>query len=126
MTMTARLQVECEQLHPGLPVSDVLAAADFYAKKLGFWVAFTWGDPPTMAGVNLGNVQIFLEQGAPNPKGCELYFVVGDAGQALRVPTRQRRRDCDASGRSGLWTTRLHDPRSVRVPARLRTSAAPR
>jgi len=71
--------VDCEQTHTGLPVSDVLAAAEFYTKKLGFKLAFTWGDPPSMAGVNLGNVQIFLEQGPPNPAGCSVYFVVSNA-----------------------------------------------
>ena len=71
--------VDCEQTHTGLPVSDVPAAADFYTKKLGFKLAFTWGDPPSMAGVNLGNVQIFLEQGTPNPAGCSVYFVVSNA-----------------------------------------------
>src|SRR5258706_9369176 len=81
MTTTAAPHVDCEQLHPGLPVGDILAAVDFYTKKLGFWVSFTWGEPPTMAGVNLGNVQVFLEQGTPNPKGCAVYFVVGDADQ---------------------------------------------
>ena len=85
MATTARTHFECEQLHPGLPVSDVLAAADFYSKKLGFWVSFTWGEPPSMAGVNLGNVQIFLELGTPNPKGCELYFVVGDADELYEL-----------------------------------------
>lgn len=70
--------VECGQHHPSLSVSDVLAAADFYTKKLGFSLSFTWGDPPTMAGVNLGQVQMFLEQGTPNPQGCKLYFVIGD------------------------------------------------
>ncbi len=78
---TTTPKVECEQLHAGLPVNDVIAAADFYKTKLGFWVSFTWGEPPTMAGVNLGNVQIFLEHGAPNPKGCSVYFVVGDADE---------------------------------------------
>jgi catechol 2,3-dioxygenase-like lactoylglutathione lyase family enzyme len=71
--------VDCEQTHTGLPVSDVPAAAEFYTKKLGFKLAFTWGDPPSMAGVNLGNVQIFLEQGTPNPAGCSVYFVVSNA-----------------------------------------------
>jgi len=71
--------IDCEQTHTGLPVSDVPAAADFYTKKLGFKLAFTWGDPPSMAGVNLGNVQIFLEQGTPNPAGCSVYFVVSNA-----------------------------------------------
>jgi catechol 2,3-dioxygenase-like lactoylglutathione lyase family enzyme len=74
-------QVECEQHHPGLPVSDVRAAVEFYTEKLGFFEAFTFGDPPTMAGVNLGHTQIFLEQGTPNPKGWYLYFVVGDADE---------------------------------------------
>jgi catechol 2,3-dioxygenase-like lactoylglutathione lyase family enzyme len=76
---TPAIQVECEQHHPGLAVTDVVEAADFYAKKLGFRLAFTWGTPPTMAGVNLGEVQIFLEQGPPGPQGCALYFVVDDA-----------------------------------------------
>jgi len=62
-------------------VPDVRAAAEFYAKKLGFNVAFTFGDPPTFAGVNLGNVQIFLEKGTPAPEGCAVYFVVGDADE---------------------------------------------
>jgi len=73
--------VDCEQTHTGLPVSDVRAAADFYTKKLGFKLAFTWGVPLSMAGVNLGNVQIFLEQGTPNPDGCSVYFVVSNADE---------------------------------------------
>lgn len=81
MTKPTIPQVDCEQHHIGLPVSDVLAAAEFYTKKLGFQQAFTWGDPPTMAGVNLRRIQIFLEQGDPNPKGCSVYFVVGDADE---------------------------------------------
>jgi len=32
-------------------------------------------------GVNLGQVQIFLEQGTPNPEGCSVYFVVGNADE---------------------------------------------
>lgn len=81
MTSPAAPHVDCEQHHPSLSVSDVLAAADFYTKKLGFSLAFTWGEPPTMAGVNLGHVQMFLEQGAPSPKGCSVYFVIGDADE---------------------------------------------
>jgi len=76
-----RPDVACEQHHASLAVADVLAAAEFYREKLGFFTSFTWGDPPTMAGVNLGNVQIFLEQGAPSPTGLSVYFVVGDADE---------------------------------------------
>src|SRR6266850_6573280 len=81
MTTHAAPQVQCEQHHPSLSVSDIRAAVDFYTNKLGFWLAFTWGDPPMMAGVNLGQVQIFLEQGTPTPQGCSVYFVIGDADE---------------------------------------------
>ena len=81
MTTPAAPQVECEQLHQALSVSDVNATADFYTKNLGFWLAFTWGEPPSMAGVNLGGVQIFLEQGTPTPNGSSVYFVIGDADE---------------------------------------------
>lgn len=81
MTGTAAPDVVCEQLHPDMPVSDVLAAVDFYTTKLGFTLAFTWGEPASLAGVNLGNVQLFLKQGEPNPKGWCVYFVVADADE---------------------------------------------
>lgn len=74
-------KIDCERLHPGLPVSDVRAAVEFYTTKLGFQLGFTWPEdgPPTMAGVNLGDVQVFLERGTPNPSGLSVYFVVADA-----------------------------------------------
>ncbi len=73
--------VDCERYHAALCVSDVAAAVDFYTQKLGFSRGFTFGDPPTMAGVDLCDVQIFLEQGTPNPDSCALNFVVGDADE---------------------------------------------
>ncbi len=73
--------VDCERHHASLAVSDVMAAVDFYVKKLGFTLGFTWGDPPTIAGVTLGKVEIFLERGTPSPAGCSVYFVVGDADE---------------------------------------------
>ena len=74
-------EVECDQLHPGLSVRDLRAAIDFYVNKLGFYEAFSWGDPPTFAGVNLGRVQIFLQQGTPTPSVdmAAASFVVDDA-----------------------------------------------
>ncbi len=80
-SLPAAPQVECEKHHASLAVSDIRAAVEFYTSKLGFWLAFTWGDPPSMAGVNLGSVQIFLEQGTPSPQGCSVYFVIGDADE---------------------------------------------
>ncbi len=81
MTSATPPFVECEQIHAAVAVADLPAAVDFYANKLGFTVAFTWGDPPTFAGVNLGNVQMFLAKGTPtpNPMSAAAYFLVGDA-----------------------------------------------
>ena len=33
-------EVDCEQYHAALPVSDVLAAVKFYTEKLGFQFGF--------------------------------------------------------------------------------------
>lgn len=73
------MKIDCEQIHAGLAVPDVPAATEFYASKLGFTLAFTWGEPVTFAGVNLGRVQMFLQQGTPNPGASSVYFVVDDA-----------------------------------------------
>ncbi|HEX4605179.1 MAG TPA: VOC family protein [Candidatus Angelobacter sp.] len=74
--------IECDQIHAVLAASDIPAAIDFYTKKLGFTLGFTWGgEPPTFAGVNLDKVQMFLQKGTPNPKGCSVSFLVGDADQ---------------------------------------------
>ena len=81
MTTSAPPVIECEQFHAVLAASDIPAAVDFYTTKLGFKLGFTWGDPPTFAGVNLGKVQMFLQKGTPNPKGCSVSFLVGDADQ---------------------------------------------
>jgi catechol 2,3-dioxygenase-like lactoylglutathione lyase family enzyme len=54
--------IECEQTHAGLAVSDLAAALEFYTKKLGFQQAFTWGEPPTFAEVNLGKVQMLIRR----------------------------------------------------------------
>jgi catechol 2,3-dioxygenase-like lactoylglutathione lyase family enzyme len=81
MTTPAPPVVECEQTHAGLAVADIRAAVDFYIQKLGFTLGFTWGEPPTFAGVNLGKAQMFLQKGTPDPKGCSVYFIVGDADQ---------------------------------------------
>lgn len=80
MAVPAPPQIDCERLHPGLRVADVPAAAEFYVGKLGFTLGFTWGEPVAMAGVNLGDVQLFLERGPPSG-GAAVYFVVGDADE---------------------------------------------
>jgi catechol 2,3-dioxygenase-like lactoylglutathione lyase family enzyme len=75
------MRIDCEQFHAELSVPDVIEAAAFYTEKLGFKLMFTWGEPVTMAGVNLDRVQIFLQKGTPAPEGCSLYFLVSNADE---------------------------------------------
>jgi catechol 2,3-dioxygenase-like lactoylglutathione lyase family enzyme len=79
--MATRPKIDCEHHHTEIHAPDVLAAVEFYTEKLGFELGFTWGEPVTMAGLNLDKAQIFVTQGQPAPAGCELFFVVGDADE---------------------------------------------
>ena len=81
MPSVATPEVDVEQYHASLRVAELTAAINFYTTRLGFRHAFSWGEPPTMAGVNLGETQVFLETGTPAPQSCSLYFVVGDADE---------------------------------------------
>lgn len=74
-------EIECDQHHTTLEVERVTDAVEFYTTRLGFKHNFFWGDPPTFAGVSLGNATIFLAEGSPNPEGCSLQFVVANADE---------------------------------------------
>jgi catechol 2,3-dioxygenase-like lactoylglutathione lyase family enzyme len=79
MTNARVPQIECDQQHTSVFVADLEGAIEFYVSKLGFTLAFTWGDPPSFAGVNLDRTQIFLDQShPPDPAGCCLFFNVGN------------------------------------------------
>jgi catechol 2,3-dioxygenase-like lactoylglutathione lyase family enzyme len=69
----------CTRLNPTLRVRDITRAIEFYTSRLGFTLGFTWGEPLRFAGVNLGDVQIFLQQGDPGTVPGQVYFVVDDA-----------------------------------------------
>lgn len=90
--------IDCDRYHTTLIVDDVPAAVEFYTTRLGFTPGFTWGEPVSMAGVNLGEVQIFLQQGTPRPEGCALHFIVGDADELYAF---QRARGVDIVAEPG-------------------------
>jgi len=79
MTDPTRPSIECEHTQACLAVGDLTAAIDFYVRRLGFQFGFTFGEPATFAGVNLGNVGIFLKEATPAPSGGAVFFTVGDA-----------------------------------------------
>ncbi|MBX3747544.1 MAG: hypothetical protein KF833_19715 [Verrucomicrobiae bacterium] len=62
----AKVDPICGQLHPLLRVGDLPTALAFYTSKPGFRRGFHWGDPPEMAGVNLGGVSVHLEEQEPS------------------------------------------------------------
>jgi uncharacterized glyoxalase superfamily protein PhnB len=76
--MPEKPRVECKWLHPVIPVPNVQQAIDYYTSKLAFEVGFTAGEPPTVAGLNLGVAQMLINEGAPNPDGCAVHFVITD------------------------------------------------
>ena len=81
MTKPVAPRIDCDQQHPCLVVADIPAAIGFYTTRLGFTPSFTWGEPPTFAGVMLDRVQMFFSKGTPNPSGCSVFFMVGNADE---------------------------------------------
>ncbi len=81
--------IECHQIHAALAITDLRASIDFYVSKLGFVEAFTWGEPPRFAGVNIGKVQMFLATGKPVPTSDlgSVVFLVGDADKLYAFHT---------------------------------------
>jgi len=112
-------KVECERVHPGIRVPDVPAAIEFYTTRLGLSLGFRWPEDgeTTMAGVNLGDVQIFLERGTPPPEGVSVSFVVGSADELYEA---QRSRGveilCELDDREyGLRDYAVRDPYGNRL-----------
>lgn len=80
MTPPAVQPVENSQVFPTLLVDDIVAATEFYINRLGFTLRFTWGEPPTYAGVDLGQTTLHLSKNNPFIKGySEVNFVIDDA-----------------------------------------------
>ncbi|GAA0523061.1 VOC family protein [Chitinophaga japonensis] len=75
-------QVTHSQLFPTLLVNDIRSAVDFYTSRLGFSPRFTWGEPPTYAGVDLGQTTLHLAKGTPYVAGhSEVNFVIDNADE---------------------------------------------
>lgn len=55
-------------VNPILNVSSFQASVDWF-KKLGWDLAWEWGEPPTFGAVCAGQVEIFLCQGAQGGRG---------------------------------------------------------
>jgi len=61
---------------PIFTVAEMSASLRHYESRLGFSVAWVWGDPPSFAAVRRGNVEIFLcEDCQGNPQNWVSVFV---------------------------------------------------
>jgi uncharacterized glyoxalase superfamily protein PhnB len=60
---------------PVFAVRDLGEALDFYRKKLGFHVSWTWGEPMSRAGIALDDVEIQLDDsGQGGPPGPSVVY----------------------------------------------------
>lgn len=75
----APTKFDCESVNPVFIVTDIQAAAAFYRDKLGFRLDWTWGDPPTYAGMTLGDISIHLMKGEQRIGKGHAVFSVDDA-----------------------------------------------
>jgi uncharacterized glyoxalase superfamily protein PhnB len=60
-----------------LGAADVGAALAYYRDVLGFAVDFTWGKPPTYAGLQLGPACLHLAQSTRKERGRVCFFCEG-------------------------------------------------
>ena len=66
-------------VEPQLFVTDVEAACDYFSDKLGFAVAFLYGEPPYYAQVHRDGVHLNLRQVDKLPIGAEFRALEEDA-----------------------------------------------
>ena len=114
---------------PQLFVSDVGASCNFYTKKLGFVVAFTYGDPPFYGQVARDSARLNLRcmpmpiidaQLRDKEDLLSASITIDDAKTAIpRISSRRRRFPPDAP-HGALGRTHLHCPRSGWKPDPLR------
>ncbi len=82
MTTPTAPHTECSQAVATLKVADIDTAVDFYVNRLGFIFHFKWGDPPSYAGVGLGDATLHLAKGTPFVTGnAEVNFVIDNADE---------------------------------------------
>lgn len=72
-------------VEPQLYVTAIEAACDYYAERLGFTVAFVYGDPPYYAQVYRDGVQLNLRRVDRSPFGADFRAREEDALSATII-----------------------------------------
>jgi RimJ/RimL family protein N-acetyltransferase/uncharacterized glyoxalase superfamily protein PhnB len=100
-------------LQPALAVIDVRATAEYYRDKLGFAIGFMFGDPPTYAGLWLGEwsvtgANVHLSRADPPlpARGISLHINVGPGIDELHATFKARGVDMDGEVVRQPWGMR--------------------
>jgi uncharacterized glyoxalase superfamily protein PhnB len=107
------------KVFPVFAVANLGEALEYYRDKLGFLVAWTWGDPVSRAGVTLDDVEIQLEgAGLGAPSGSSVVYChmtgVDEYYQACRA--RGATIAMDLGDRPwGMRDFRVRDPSGNRI-----------
>lgn len=75
---------------PVFAVRDLGEALKFYVDKLGFVVAWKWGEPVHRAGVALGDIEIQLDSVSAGASGSSVVYVHMDDVAAYYQACRAR------------------------------------
>ena|SRR5579872_335267 len=75
--MNAKSSLKVDGFAAVLGVANVAAAVAYYRDVLGFAVDFTWDEPPTYAGVQLGAACLHLAQSTRKERGRVCFFCEG-------------------------------------------------
>lgn len=72
--------MKIESVSPILSVSDLAESLDFYCHKLGFDLAWSWGEPPDIATVGRDHVEITLIRRADAKPAGAAHVYLGVSG----------------------------------------------
>jgi catechol 2,3-dioxygenase-like lactoylglutathione lyase family enzyme len=107
------------RVFPVFAVRDLDEALRFYREKLGFTVAWTWGEPATRAGVALDDVEIQLESsGFADPSGTSVVYCHMRGVDAYHADCRARGAPVERAPADRPWGMRdfrVVDPSGNRI-----------
>ena len=110
---------EVTKLFPVFAVRDLQEAIDYYCRSLGFALGWTWGLPPTRAGVSLNEIEIQLDaadMGAPPGPSVVYCHMTGVDEYYIACRERGANIAMELEGRPwGMKDFRTVDPSGNRV-----------
>jgi uncharacterized glyoxalase superfamily protein PhnB len=66
---------KASKIFPVFAVRDIDEALNFYVEKLGFSIAWTWGEPAHRAGVAFNGIEIQLDSESAGTDGASVVYI---------------------------------------------------